>query len=85
MKMSDFHISVNNSQRRMIFFIKIGLKLLFIHGQLPSHYVSFSARKEVKCLYMDQILGLDQNCPDFSKIMSGILHPRILTFWNSAL
>ena len=29
--MSDFHISVNNSQIRMIFLMKIVLKLLFIH------------------------------------------------------
>ena len=33
---------------------------------------------------MDQISGLSQKCPDFSKIMSGILNPRIPTFWNSA-
>ena len=32
---------------------------------------------------MDQISGLSQKCPDFSKIMSGILDPRIPTFWNS--
>ena len=31
MKMSDFHISVNNSQISMIFIMKIVLKLLFIH------------------------------------------------------
>jgi hypothetical protein len=29
--MSDFHISVNNSQNRMIFFLEIVLKLFFIH------------------------------------------------------
>ena len=33
---------------------------------------------------MDQISGLSQKCPDFSFKMSGILYPRILTFWNSA-
>jgi hypothetical protein len=32
---------------------------------------------------MDQISGLSQICLDFSKMMSGILDPRILTFWNS--
>ena len=34
---------------------------------------------------MDQISGLRQKCPDFSKIMSGILDPRIPTFWNPEL
>jgi hypothetical protein len=29
--------------------------------------------------------GLNKKIPDFSKILSGILDPRILTFWNSAL
>ena len=32
---------------------------------------------------MVEISGLSQKCPDFVKIMSGILDPRILTFWNS--
>ena len=33
---------------------------------------------------MDQISCLSQKCPDVSKIVSGILDPRIPTFWNSA-
>ena len=33
---------------------------------------------------MAQISGLSQKCPDFNQIMSGILDPRIPTFWNSA-
>ena len=32
---------------------------------------------------MGQSYGLSQKFPDFSKIMSGILHPKIPTFWNS--
>ena len=48
MKMSDFHISVNNSQIRMISLKKIVFKLLLIHflsfiHQLPSNFLSFSA------------------------------------------
>ena len=31
---------------------------------------------------MDHISGLSQKCPDFFEIMSGILDPRIPTFWN---
>ena len=34
---------------------------------------------------MGQISGLRQKCPDFSKIMSGILDPGIPTFGNSDL
>ena len=32
---------------------------------------------------MGRISGLSQKSLDFSKIMSGILDPRIPTFWNS--
>ena len=34
-------------------------------------------------LKIDHFLS-QPKCPDFSKIMSGILDPRIPTFWNSA-
>jgi hypothetical protein len=34
---------------------------------------------------MGYISSLSQKCPDFSKIMSGILDPRIRTFWNTVI
>jgi hypothetical protein len=39
--------------------------------------------KIVKYQQMGQNSGLSQECPDLTKIMSGILDPRIPTFRNS--
>ena len=80
--MSDFHISVNNTQIRMIFLMKIVLKLLFIHFWSIAINICFIFSKKISQI---SINGSDfSSQPDVFKIVSGILDPRIPTFWNSA-
>jgi hypothetical protein len=86
MKMSVFHISEDNSLIRMISFKNIVLKLVLIHLWLIAINLCFIFIMEISQI---SISGSDfWSQPKMSgflhtKNTSGILDPRIPTFWNS--
>ena len=64
MKMSDFHISVKNSQTRRIFIMKIVLKLVFIHLWWIVIQLCFIFSKIMSQIFIKMYGFLQNNVPD---------------------
>ena len=81
LKMSEYHDSSNNSILITLFPTKAILKLLFAQLQSITKRLSLIFLQKLGLIVQSD--GLNQKCPEFSKILSDILDPRIPTFWNS--